>query len=330
MLASSFNPYPTADVKRLRSEVVVVDPAMAKTLRSSCHFERQRPINARNVERLAVEMRRGWFIPGTPIFFAVLPDGSMRIVNGNHTLEAVSEADVSLPLVFIYARVDDIEGAARIYASMDLQKMRTWSNALQALGLSGEVPMSNYVLPAIGILMAGFKADQTNVEATSSRTARFGKVDEYKEAAALLHASWTSAPLTNQRLLRRAAFMAVALETARYQPSTAVEFWGGAAKDDGLAANDPRKALLRYATNNKAMGAGERNSHCKAAGLAWNAFFAQRKLEVCKPNAMGDFRLSGTPWHNGKPGKPLSERPLFVTGLRVDGSGQHPVAMFEG
>src|SRR5579875_3709638 len=116
------SPYGEADLAALRTEALMVTPAMAKMLRASCHFERQRPINARNVERLAMEMRRGWFITGTPVFMAVLPDGSMRIVNGNHTLEAVQSSGVSIPLAFIYSKVSDIEGAARIYACLDLQK----------------------------------------------------------------------------------------------------------------------------------------------------------------------------------------------------------------
>jgi hypothetical protein len=315
----------------VRAEVIMVNPTMAKTLRSSCHFERQRAISQLNVARLALEMRRGWFIKGTAVTFAVFPDGSMVIVNGNHTLDSVIESGVAIPLTFIYIKVQNMDAAARIYACMDLQKTRTWANATQAMGT--EIPMANYVVPAIGIIMAGFKSDPTNTEAASSRNARLARLEEYRDAATILAGAYFQKPTENQQLLRRAAFVAVALETARYQPSSAELFWGGAAEDDGLSLGDPRKALLKYAKLNKANGGSARRAaDCKAAALAWNAWFKSAELRLAKPGAMGDFRLLGTPWHKGEPGvtAAATAKPMFEIGILADGTSAKSVARFAG
>jgi hypothetical protein len=73
----------------LTAKVADVDAEYARHLRQSCNFDRQRALIDLNTRRLAVEMDNGRFIPGTTVYFAVLPDGSMLILNGNHTLEAI-------------------------------------------------------------------------------------------------------------------------------------------------------------------------------------------------------------------------------------------------
>jgi hypothetical protein len=294
-------PYRLEDLTGLTVTTGAISPAMARHMRNTMHFERQRPISVRNVARLAEEMKRGWFLPGTPIFICVLPDGREYIVNGNHTLEAIADSGVTVPLVMVRQQVRDIEGAARAYATFDIQQTRSWGAALMATGFAAILPMPEKVAAAVGLIMVGFKPSNEDAFMLRSRTARMQLIPDYVGAAHTLFASLAEAPQSNQRLIMRAAFLAVALVTARYQPSTAAEFWGGLALDDGLKASDPRKTLMRYASNNPAAGAAGRALHAKAAALAWNAFFEGRPLEYCKPTQMADIRILGTPWHKGKP-----------------------------
>lgn len=295
----SANPYTFDDLNSLKTEVVAVTPAMARTMRDSMHFERQRPISARNVQRLDEEMQRGWFLAGTPIFLCELPDGRKVIVNGNHTLEAVSQSGVTVPLTVITKLVADIEEAARVYATFDIQKVRTWRDTLQATGFSQQVPMADHVVAALGLIMEGFSHDPHFISA-QSRNARLELLPLYVEAAAVIASALENGTIQATRLIKRAGVLSVALYTARYQPSTAHDFWRGAALDDGLRSNDPRKALLRYLINNKATAA-TRTTLARAAALAWNAFFEGRTLEYVKPNQADATRILGTPWQKGRP-----------------------------
>lgn len=292
-------PYGLDDLTGLSMTAGAVSPAMAKHMRATMHFERQRPINERNVARLAEEMRRGWFLAGTPIFICTLPSGREYIVNGNHTLEAVAASGVTIPLVMIRKRVRDVEGAARVYSTFDLQRMRTWRDTLQAVGFADTLPMPDHVIAAIGQIMQDFKHDPHNLSAMS-RQARMAAVPEYTQAAHVIQAAIDGGHRQNIRITQRAAVLAVALYTAKYQPSVAAEFWGGLAKDDGLKANDPRKVLLRYMGNNRAHSTA-RPEQSRATALAWNAFFEGRVIEYVKPNAAGDMRILGTPMHKGAP-----------------------------
>lgn len=294
-------PYGLNDLMALSVSTGAVSPAMAKAMREAMHFERQRPIDQRNVERLAEEMKRGWFLSGTPLFICVLPDGREYLVNGNHTLEAIAASGVTVPLVMIRRRVRDMEEAARCYAVLDLQKTRTWANVIQAAGLGDDLPNSTKVLSALGVILMNFDYRPQDRFMQMSRNMRLEMIPDYTIAAHALHDAMKGGTSAGFRCITRAAIMAVALYTMRYQPSLGAEFWGALAADDGLKQTDPRKALLRFSQNNPSGGSSSRVLQSKAAMLAWNAFFEGRALEYCKPQQMGAMRILGTPWHKGEP-----------------------------
>jgi hypothetical protein len=316
------NPYGAQSIEKLRAEIKWVEPQLARHLRDTCAFEWQRAIDSRNVERLSSEMKRGWFVAGTPVTVAVLPDNSMRLLNGNHTMEAIHASGVTIPVTFIFTRVSDLNEAGKIYATLDIQRVRTWVDSLRATG-KGEFPLSSKSMSALGLIMQDFVFSTSNVEVNSSRNLRFGAMEDYRTAATIIEHALHGAPGANKRMLSRSAFLAVALATARYQPSTAVEFWKAAAFDDGLSRNDPRKALLTYGINNSARGGSDNTVHARAAALAWNAYFEGRPLEYCKPNQTTEFRLSGTPWSGRR--KPSA----IETGVEVSAAGLKPVSLFK-
>lgn len=279
------------------AKVVWVTPDEAKHLRATCHFPRQRIITPRNVERLRLEMERRRFVPGTPVFFCRYPNGAVTIVNGNHTLEAIVSSGIPQKLVFIFLEVESEEEAALIYGCFDVHKSRSWNDALRAVGLGDEIAAAARVMPALGVILARFNPGPENVETNTSRQVRFAFMKHYREEAALLHAAIAGAPKPNQRVIQRAAVYAVALETAKYQPSLAIEFWRGTAHDDGLPKHDPRKTLLRWLHGHPVLGAPSSwMVQSRAAALAWNAFSRGESLQYCKPNQAGQLTISGTPW----------------------------------
>lgn len=328
---------PMAKVEVLIVEVGVADSTL---LRKTCHFPYQRQIRDLNVQRLGLEMEKGRFVQGTPVFFCVLPDGTQYIVNGNHTLEAVAYSGRPQKLVFIFLHVADLAEAAAVYASFDLHKARTWIDALKATGRDTEMPMAARVAAAVKMIMSGFKYSPENVEANSSRASRFDFMDDYKDAATLLHGAMAGAPMINSRVIVRASVMAVALETLRYQPRDGVEFWSAVAKDDGLAANDARKALLRWLSSHKAQQGQAAYAMTRACAHAWNTWCKGQPLTLLRPAMTGNFVLAGTPWTGRRPdatdlpvptdalnaaetGPRVAE--LFDTGMTVTDQGAVPV-----
>jgi hypothetical protein len=321
-------PYSETQLAGLSSEHRMVTPAEAKALRESCLFARQRSVRPGHVHRLAFEMGRGWFLQGTPIWFCVLPDRSMLLVNGNHTLEAVVEAGVSVPLTLIYQQVADEEEAAAAYACFDIQRTRGWSDAARAIGADHDLINSGKVIAALTPIMLGFERRSAGTLAQMdllSRRRRFEVLEEYRGAAGLLHAACLGSSAVNQRLILRAGVYSVALVTARYQPSSAEEFWGGLVHDDGLRVNDPRKSLLKYLSLRTVGTAGEdRYDLTIAAAQAWNAHFDGRTLNNPRPGQSVRFTLLGTPW--GKPSRasvttPVTGAVKLAIGTKTNGGG---------
>lgn len=301
-----------AEQQQTRSEAVWVTPEMARHLRDTCHFERQRTLRHENISRLAYEMRQGWFIPGTQIYLAVLPDGGKLILNGNHTLEAVAKAERPILLTMTYCAVGDIEEAARIYANFDNQRTRGWDVRLKAVGADEVVKMAVKVSPAIGIIAAGFSSNPVRSTGGVSTRGRVAAMLEYADAAALVHGAIAGGARHVCRMLMRAPVLAVALYTARHQPTAAEAFWSACAKEDQPVGH-PSRSLIRALSNISGVGSALWQTQIRATALCWNAFFEGRSLEVVRPHAMTTLRILGTDWHKGDP--------ILVAPQRRDAAG---------
>lgn len=331
---------PVYDGDRISAGIVMCGPEQARSLRESCNFEgHQRDINDMNVERLASEMARGYFVAGTAVTFCVLPNKSMLLVNGNHTLEAISKSGVTLPLVFIYIKADDRESAGRIYARFDIHKARTWMDAARAVGI-GDKPYVDKALAAMGFILAGFRSDSRNGLARYSRDARFGLLKEYDEALAMMTQIVNNGVASIRKLVIRQPVLAVALYTIKYRPSSAVKFWTDLVADDGLATTDPRKTLLRFLQATTHNTIREKTEMTNGTAIAWNAYMKGNPLQLIRPNALKTFRLYGTPLGMGEAydeeqpeliAVPASRKPTFEMGVRIDGRGQaHPEVIYAG
>lgn len=286
----------------ITSEVKLVSPELAKSIRAGCHFERQRKLSEANISRLAYEMSHGHFVQGTPIFFGVLPDKAMYLVNGNHTLEAIMSSTLPQLLTFIYHPCTDLEEVASLYATFDANKPRTWGDSLKAVGMGEKLPYAPQVASAVRMILANFKSvsgtakRQGVATIANSKSEVFAKLHDFERPARLIHDALAGAPGSNQKLLLRVPVLAVLLEIARAQPSEAFNFIKDLAADDGLKLGDPRKTLLRFLTNNYTTQGDDRFLMCRAVAQAWNAYYQERELQILRPGSMSNITLAGTRW----------------------------------
>lgn len=321
------------------AEIKIVTPAMARELRDTCHFGRQRAIYKSNVDYLAAEMREGRFIPGTPILLAVLPNNHRFLLNGNHTLEAVFSTGLDVPLTFIYVPCQDIEEAGRIYGRIDQQRRRSWRDAARAAGVTEPKFINTRWLTAYGnattVIINRFGHDQRRSPSTppgsNSRTSMSVKLDLAQFYMPFLEALVACVPEgeidgANARLIQRGPVVAVALETLRYSYPQAQVFWSGLLADDGLVKSDPRKTLLEYLRENRGgkshTGIG-RIMLMRACAGAWNAFRRGDELRALHPGRTIKFILSDTPW--GK----TDDDDAVIEELIATAAGSKPVAQQE-
>lgn len=293
----------------LSTELIMVTPTMARTLRETAKYERQRPIHDGHVNRLASEMLAGRFTAGTTVHICRFGD-TVAIVNGNHTLEGIIESKVTVPLLFLYTVVKSEEEIARIYASHDIGRARVWADAIRAAGLFGDMDASQQFISSFGsallpiqlkfqdfqlrnVTSDGPRATSAAQIRARSRELRIALMREYRPQAEFYYLAVKLGRPRIQLWMRRATVFAIALETFKAQPSMATEFWEGLARDDGLKKTDPRKQLLTYLAEHPATES--RVVQSRAIASAWNAFFEKRTVTFLRGSDQ-PFVLRGTPW----------------------------------
>lgn len=286
----------------LHAKIVNVTPAMAKHLLASCEFPRQRNLRPNNVDRLAGEMSRGWYILGTALHFAVYPNGDQQLLNGMHSLNAVVQIGIGMPFTFIFHPVDSLDQAGHIYSRLDIHRQRTWQDAYKAAGFEERAGFNSVWVQTFGAAaramlnrfdMAGGRDNQLS----SSRELTLRIFEEYLPIAQKYIGLLDDQGGRRARPFRRGGVMAVALETLRYQPEKAAEFWRGASQDDGLKARDPRKVLVEYIRRAFATTAQVRRLQAHAAALCWNSYFADGTMTNIWPSTVQTVIIDGTPWN---------------------------------
>lgn len=291
------------------SKVELVTPDRARHLRDTAHFERQRTINQKNVQRLATEILAGRLTDGTQIYLCELPNGELRIANGNHTLEAVHLSGKPQLLTMTTKKVRDLDEVGSIYAVFDIQKVRTWRDSAKAMGVDQEVRNSHKILPAVRLIQSGFAAATTRASVHET----LQNVHSYQEEAILFDELKKGSMSDAPRLITRSGVLSVILETLRYQPSLAFEFWREVAADDGLSNGNPAKALLNWLRRQPtASGTASQREHVLAASQVWNDKFKDHERQIVRISKANNFYLLGTPHDSGFNPDAEVQRDLFA------------------
>lgn len=324
---------------QVRSEVSMIGPEVAKHFLQTTQFPRQRTLNEPNIMRLVSEMLRGWFIPGTSLFFAVLPDGTTYQLNGQHSLNAIVRSKTTYPFTLTYVEVADINQAGHMYSRLDLQRTRSWHDAYRAAGFEDkatfDVTWVSTFGTAIRSLLNNFKYDADRAQRVflSSRELQLQIFEEYLPLAEKYVRAMRYKHGKAALPWKRGVVMAIGLELMQYQPKKAYDFFYGASADDGLAASDPRKVLLTYLRNNGALARHERKLIAAATAMCWNAYFGGQSMKVVYPSSERAIVLDGTPWNGHyEPFKKLTDSlkimhgeaasyTMMTTGHRLEKTG---------
>lgn len=301
------------------STVELVTPERARHLRDTAHFERQRNINPKNVQRLATEILAGRLTDGTQVYLCELPNGELRLANGNHTLEAVALAGKPQLLTMTTKKVKDLDEVGAIYAVFDIQKVRTWMDSAKAMGVDQEMPNTQKILSAVRLIRSGFIIPDTRASVHET----LETVHSYQDEAVRFDELKRRSQADTGRLMTRSGVLSVILETLRYQPSLAFEFWAEVAEDDGLKNGNPAKALLNWLRRQStASGSGSQREHVLAAAQAWNARFRDEERQIIRVARSNSFHLLGTPHDSGFNPDAEVQRDLFASEWIVGGAGQ--------
>lgn len=272
-------------------------------------FPGQRPLRLYHAEFLARLMRRGQFIQGTQIHIVVL--GKYRyLVNGQHTLKAVTLAQRPVLLNVLETQVETLQEAQDIYMAHDRGLQRSLTDCYGVMEVNEGLHMTAREGKALGsamqLLAAGFlplygahSSSQRGIVRGAMRDGHtrwafmsswLPECHEYLEAV-----SGCAAPMKNALL--RAPAMAVALVTFRFQPVDSAEFWRSVAHGTA-AVPHPARALYEFLLGRP--GKLYRGDvYARYVARAWNADYTDRTLKVIHTGstyAADPIVIEGTPY----------------------------------
>lgn len=265
-----------------------VSPDQAFQWVTQFNYANQRDLKKSWVGTLAECMLRGKFASFTMITFAVL-DGEPLLVNGQHTLHAIYQSNLTQTLMVQFRYVASHEELESLYSIFDIQRRRALRDQMGTIGadLNLSDGERNALAVAVKLLSLGMRPD-------------FGRHDPHFQAnlidAEFIKAemrSWAAesykyfsflraAPASNRDIFMRSHVVAVALLTLRYCDAKAADFWTQACLDDGLRIGDPRKSLHNWLRSNPVTKA-QFQQH-RAAIACWNAFYRGKELYRVMPS----------------------------------------------
>lgn len=233
----------------------VITPLEAARMLETMKYENQRPHRDRKVQEYATEMTNGTFRELTQIFIAVY-HGQYVILDGQHRLRAVVQANLPHLFTIVEKEVDSEAELARIYSTTDIGARRTPSDIYGAYALAQEFGLEKSHVDRLGgaikFMASGClrTGEQVRYDAIIPLMRTYaGQMQTYRT---LIEQSNTSKAISSAA--RRSSTVAAALLTFRFsipkaeregKPSV-MNFWTGVFTDDGLKIGDPRKAAYRH------------------------------------------------------------------------------------
>lgn len=239
----------------ISSGATVVGPEEARQMLAMWPYAGQRPLDMTRVKLYVQTMKNNQFYSMSDLEVAHAPDenGLVRghLINGQHRLNAVIEADMQILFAIKHIRCEDMKEVGERYSVIDIQKIRTLTDGVRSLDLHTQwlVPSNDAraLLHATQFLNVGFR-----------KTKRASMLYEKREIAEpyafplrvfLGYVAGGVRQIVKQ--LKRQAPLAVAMVTVRearqvYGDEVVRDFWHGIAQDNGLVVGDPRKAAVRH------------------------------------------------------------------------------------
>jgi len=286
---------------------LLIGPSLAKRILHECWFDGQEGRMNDTADMFIIRhvehMRRGTFHTSV-IFFAVMPDGKMYLLDGYHRLNAVIDFGRDMKFVAIVEPCQTYDEVRSLYSTFNRpgsERIRTLPQILNALGIAEKLGVqkkmleSAYgVMPVIGNEMAPItRADKQAMAMAGVMEARCDLLETFSAEVIEYDRCISGAAATTKVLLRKSPVVAVALQTLKYQREMAIRFWTAVANDDGLRKGTPERTLLDYMRNNR--HTGRNDDSIVGVALAWNAYFTGRPISALKINATKTLHIEGTP-----------------------------------
>lgn len=294
---------PAVEHGAIKATIEEITPELAELYLEALEYGGQRKVRQHHVERLAREMERGTFRPGTLIEIMQF-DEKEYLINGQHRLHAVAQSKTTQTFTVQTTRAASMEDIAFAYGRTDIGMKRTNNDLYGALDLAKKLhlPTDRAVTDlsaAVKYMLTGCAADRSNTYPNTPPE----EIIDYMAIYAPYMVSYMNIAVNCEQRMRtgvyRAATLAVAMLTLRFAAPyaadhgypTVEDFWRQAIFDDGLAATDPRKFANRHLRDTTMSSArrGETNRVFVTAGRSsrylascFRSYMDRRQIHLVK------------------------------------------------
>lgn len=276
---------------------LTLTPRGAHQILDTMIYDKQRRTEKAHIATLAEEIRRDKFFGGTQIAFGQLPDSSLHLVNGQHRLRAVIEAQRQLEFQILIVPCADRQELDTLYYRFDtVMRRRTGATVRGAIGFAKEWGITNGVAGGLWeagpIIAHGLKSVPGGVFEPHLKTpdGRYEAIIPFQRQAVQFSEAVSLASAARKKRLTNGGVVAVALLTLRDQPDKALPFWCGVAENSGLQKGDPRHALVEYLGGTPLLIPNAAINVCRNA---WNNWFRNKAVKYLKATETDDVKLLG-------------------------------------
>lgn len=229
--------------------IVSVSASKARSFLGNNYYPGQRPKSQEYVNFLVGEMERGNFQQNTQIVFTDSQTAGRLLIDGYSRMSAIVKSGCEQSFVMVVHKVDSDSDTELIYKRLDQGRKRSLSDTYAASGLIEKTGIADRTnLNKAGSAVRWIANDLNTKGKRLSLDVHQQLIEEwapwyiqYRNMITGVHM-----PEHIRRRFTSSPMITMGLVTLREQPEKALEFWGGAALDDGLSAADPRKALLKF------------------------------------------------------------------------------------
>lgn len=306
------------------TELISVSPETAEQWLIKHNYTDQRRIRPVHVDLLARAMVQDHYRPGSHIEFAVL-DAVPHLVDGQHSLSAVVKSGCAIWFLVHRRQVGDITELRRVYATFGRELQRTPADVLNGLGLPetlGLTPKNTELLAgALRWILNDFRPpERVGPNRVPIRDLIYlaDQTGDWRAAMGLYLECIANSVgyLTRPLRLTTTVAIALALLNSPKIMDKAAEFWTSVAHDDGLGANDPRKAAVNFLAL-RAGGALSMAPTTRIRGLAtiWNAAYTNQTMSIVRPafNGMIGVTLAGTRFRARRPEIVIPDEDVYAS-----------------
>lgn len=280
-----------------RATTDLITPEKALQLLEECKYEGQRSLDQGHVDELAEQMRLGLFTVNT-IMLARFGNADY-LINGQHTLWAIVESQMSLFLPIVICDCPAWDDVALLYVTTDNGKFRKPQEGFKPYDMTQRLDLNEWQLRS---LYAALRIIEEDFVPGRTRKGVWMMKDMMAQWSPHMH-NYINATKTSQfaRRFMRRDLAATGIATFADAYEKASDFWTQVAVDDGLRVGDPRKVLHRFIIQTSiqggtAMGGLTTEYALRVIASCWNAWFEEREMKRYRVDAGKPVELAGTRW----------------------------------